>query len=88
MERKELSISPETKNLILQLAGSQAFAASQVLKMRDPDAEGLDDLLGMIFQTGGEVALRYSQNVSTNVDDNLVILRDALNSYLSQRGKV
>jgi hypothetical protein len=87
-ELKGFTISSDTRNLILQLAGSQAFAAAQVLKGRDVDAGGLDDLLGAIFQTGGEVALRYSQNVSVDVDDNLVVLRDALNSYLAQRGKI
>lgn len=86
-ELKGLTISPETKNLVLQLAGSQAYAASAVLKGRDTDAEGTDDLLGAIFQTAGEVALKYSQNASSDIDENLVVLRDALSSYLAQRGK-
>jgi hypothetical protein len=77
------------KNFALQFAASQGFAAAQMLKMKDPDTEGADDLAGILFQTGAELAMRYASGVDAkNVDQNLLSAYQALGSYLKQRGVV
>lgn len=77
------------RNFVLQMAASQAMAAATMLKMKDADNQGLDDLLGVLFQTGGEVALKYASNVDVkNVDKNLLNAYEALGSYLKQRGVI
>jgi hypothetical protein len=77
------------RTFALQLAASQALAAANLMKFKDADNVGLDDLLGTIFQTGGEVALRYASDVDVkNVDANLLAAYEALGSYLRQRGVI
>lgn len=77
------------KNFVLQMAAAQGMAAAQMLKMKDPDSEGMDDLAGVLFQTGAEVAMRYAAGVDTgSVDANLVAAYEALGSYLRQRGLI
>jgi hypothetical protein len=77
------------RNFALQLAASQALAAASLLKMKDPDNVGLDDVLGIIFQTGGETAARYAAGVDVeNIDANLLAAYEALGSYLRQRGVI
>src|ERR1043165_2756190 len=78
------------RNFFLQMAASQGFAASQMLKGRDADNTGLDDLAGTLFQTGAEVALRYADpNMDVkNVNNNLKVAYDALGSYLRQAGVI
>ena len=77
----------QNKQFLLQLAGAQMQSAATVLKYQDPDDAGTDDLIGNVLQGGGEVALRYSANDITGVNDNLVVLRDALSEYLKTQGK-
>jgi hypothetical protein len=77
------------KTFALQFAASQGFAASQMLKLKDPDSEGMDDLAGTLFETGAIVAMRYASGVDTSsVDQNLLVAYEALGSYLRQRGVV
>lgn len=76
-------------NFILQMAASQGLAAAQMLKMKDADNEGMDDLAGTLFQTGAEVAMRYAGGTDVrNVDQNLLTAYQALGSYLRQRGVI
>ena len=77
------------KTFALQLAAAQALAAANLLKFKDADNVGLDDVLGTLFQTGGEVAMRYASGVDVaNIDQNLVVAYEALGSYLKQRGVI
>ena len=77
------------KNFALQLAASQGLAAANLMKFKDTDNVGLDDLLGVIFQTGGEVAMRYANGLdASSVDQNLLAAYEALGSYLKQRGVI
>ena len=78
------------KNFALQMAAAQGMAAAQMFKMKDADNVGLDDLLGVVFQTAAEVAARYANPDfdAKNADQNLLSAYQALGSYLKQRGVV
>jgi hypothetical protein len=77
------------KNFVLQMAAAQGLAAAQMLKMKDADNEGMDDLAGTLFETGAQVALRYASGVDTSsVDQNLLVAYEALGTYLKQRGVI
>jgi hypothetical protein len=77
------------RNFALQMAAAQGFAAAQMLKMKDADAQGMDDLAGTLFQVGAEVAVNYASGLDVrNVDANLKAAYEALGSYLKQRGVI
>lgn len=63
-----------------------ASTAGKSLQNFDPDAKGLDDVLGRVFSAAGDAGLQYALGSVNNADDALRIAAMGINQYLVEKG--